>query len=448
MAEQNQKKQINIELSDEMAADKKAVLFTQNFDISYEGLTSPALDVIEFKTDTDERIVMTFTSLAGEEIELPLWRANGNADGSLGNDEGNLWTNETHAGGVGEIAKDDYFILADGSKINSKRSTYVLQYKGYDKDSKEIEFENLGSGSTVKYTLNTANTVDILINGDTFEVNMSASQAALDDSDIYVDLNGNGLLENTTMNITTESGAWIQLPGKTGETGLDDEDVVVHIPTDLMDDDAPTESTTVPLRVDSDTEVYVETDETELQIGSSDDYKVYTRYGTLVEVTKPTSSPDTLKLSIPKTQIYGQVFVTSGAVQSTAPSSDGDTSSGVYTIPRVAVGAARLDTEASGYASQNVIVIGGPCANSVAAGLLGNPSPCGEGFEPNKAKIKLFEQTGGKVAMLVAGYSADDTVRASKVVANFGDYPGFSGMEVEVSGTSMSDVTVGAPSTE
>ncbi len=54
----------------------------------------------------------------------------------------------------------------------------------------------------------------------------------------------------------------------------------------------------------------------------------------------------------------------------------------------------------------------------------------------------------GKVALLVAGYSAQDTTGATTVVANFDDpaYEGkFTGMELEVTETSSSTPTIGPP---
>ena len=89
----------------------------------------------------------------------------------------------------------------------------------------------------------------------------------------------------------------------------------------------------------------------------------------------------------------------------------------------------------------NAIVVGGPCANAVAAELMGNPEKCWEAIPENKALIKLYEHANGNVALLVAGRTALDTRRACRVLANYEDYA-LSGTEVEVSGTSLSDIQV------
>jgi S-layer protein (TIGR01564 family) len=148
---------------------------------------------------------------------------------------------------------------------------------------------------------------------------------------------------------------------------------------------------------------------------------------------------DSLVITYPDEYSYGLAFVSPTAAVAT-------TSGGVETVEMVPiqVGSAKLDTEIADATAQNLIVVGGPCANSVAATLMGNPADCAAGFVPGEAMIKLFEQTNGKVAVLVAGYSALDTRRASRVLANYKDYTGLAGASVTVKGTTLTDITVTA----
>jgi len=106
---------------------------------------------------------------------------------------------------------------------------------------------------------------------------------------------------------------------------------------------------------------------------------------------------------------------------------------------QIEVGATKLASEVDVLAS-NAIVVGGPCINAAAATLMGNPEVCGEGFVPGEAMIKLFENEG-KVAMLVAGYEAEDTRTACKLVAD-GSLADIDGMEAVVVSASE---TVTAP---
>lgn len=80
-----------------------------------------------------------------------------------------------------------------------------------------------------------------------------------------------------------------------------------------------------------------------------------------------------------------------------------------------------LASEIDDITQENLIVIGGPCANSVSAALLDFPQPCYSSISPNTALVKAFTFENG-VSILVAGSSAIDTRRGSRVVANYQDY--------------------------
>ena len=91
---------------------------------------------------------------------------------------------------------------------------------------------------------------------------------------------------------------------------------------------------------------------------------------------------------------------------------------------------AYLDTEISDFKSYNTVVIGGPCINSAAAELLDFPIDCRAGLSPGDSLIRLFE-FGNSYSLLIAGYHADDTRRASSVMSNHEDY-NLSGRSLEV----------------
>lgn len=164
-----------------------------------------------------------------------------------------------------------------------------------------------------------------------------------------------------------------------------------------------------------------------------------TDYGVLVEIFNPSGSDQAEDLTVeyPLVQRGSHVFVVSGEY---GISKAGGGAS--QQVQRINVGAAKLDTEVEDIGAVNAIVVGGPCANSAAATLMGNPENCAAGFEPGKAIVKLFENQG-HVALLVAGYDALDTRRAARVLANHADYA-LSGDEVVVTGTSLTDISVKA----
>ena len=160
-----------------------------------------------------------------------------------------------------------------------------------------------------------------------------------------------------------------------------------------------------------------------------------TLYGVFMELTDndEVDEAEELTVEVPLVQRGAQVFVVAGQTQRA------QTGLVQQYSPLIEVGV--LASEVANIEDVNAVVVGGPCANAVAAELLGNPEVCTEGFEAGKAMIRAFEHSNGRVAILVAGLSALDTRRAAKVLAQFGDYD-LSGDEVVVSGTTLSDISV------
>jgi hypothetical protein len=181
-----------------------------------------------------------------------------------------------------------------------------------------------------------------------------------------------------------------------------------------------------------------------LSKSNKDDKYYVTAWGTVALY----DSEDKKDLSIeyPDEQVFGNAFVAPVGAMVSGGGGEMET----VTLNPINVGSAKLASEVRGQEkTQNVIAVGGPCVNEAAAVVMGLTFPaCGADstIPENKAIIKLFENSGN-VAMVVAGWSAADTRRATTVVAKYMDYAdSLSGSEVVVSGTSMSDITVMAPS--
>jgi len=156
-------------------------------------------------------------------------------------------------------------------------------------------------------------------------------------------------------------------------------------------------------------------------------------YGTYVTRYNPSGDNDVVvKLYIPSDQAYANVFISPLAAKASSTSS-----SGAVSLNPISVGMAILDSEAS-LGSKPYIVVGGPCVNTLAATLMGNPADCAAGFTEGKAMIKLFADQN---ALLVAGYTGKDTQGACRVLAAYKDY-GFSGTELEVVTANLNSLSV------
>lgn len=160
----------------------------------------------------------------------------------------------------------------------------------------------------------------------------------------------------------------------------------------------------------------------------NDDTTAYVDYfGTYVTRYNPTGDNDvSLKIYYPGEQMYANVFI--APLAAVASTSGG--ASGAVVLSPIAVGIAITDTEAKLDGKTSYIVVGGPCANTVAFDLMNKPTDCAAGFTEGKATIKLFSEQN---ALLVAGGSGKDTQGASRVLAEYGTYKSyFVGTELEV----------------
>jgi hypothetical protein len=153
----------------------------------------------------------------------------------------------------------------------------------------------------------------------------------------------------------------------------------------------------------------------------SDTYmkKAVDEYGAIATKEDRTNSNGVATLSFPASQMYlDMVFSAVGT----------SISGGTASIKGGQIGNVVVkDTEVSSVSSKNLIVVGGSCINSVAANLLGGMT-CGSDFTTKTGVgsgqflIQSMASTysSSKVALVVAGYDADDTVNAATYLMNKG----------------------------
>jgi len=145
----------------------------------------------------------------------------------------------------------------------------------------------------------------------------------------------------------------------------------------------------------------------------SDIAKEIDLYGTIVTKDSNTADQAFASISYPDEQIYAQIYMAETDASITAGTS------GTTTVTQL--GDVKIkDTEVSSVSGKNLIVLGGSCINSVAAKLLGG-AYCEASFtekagvSAGQGVIQSFGDayTTGKIALLVAGYNAEDTVNAA-----------------------------------
>ncbi|MFA4960607.1 MAG: hypothetical protein WC548_02985 [Candidatus Pacearchaeota archaeon] len=136
------------------------------------------------------------------------------------------------------------------------------------------------------------------------------------------------------------------------------------------------------------------------------DNDVMTYNGLIIKTPEANADDDQVIISVPSDRVYGIVSVLAGG-----SAVDGETGALVV-----------KDSETSKITGKNLIVVGGSAINAVAADLLGS-AYAGEAFaaqtgvDAGKFLIQSFNRNG-KTALLVAGYNAADTEKASQYLLN------------------------------
>ncbi len=468
-------------LSEVIAAvgEEKEVLFTNNWDIDFQGLSTEDTHDMRLKTSSTKRYNLNLFDGDGNAVDLPIAYSEGSNNLSIGEES---WTNglgsrkELHlnesmlttADGADIIArnriyKDDYFVLTSGTTTDGSAKSYLMQYKGGDRSGKtspKIKFKNIGNGETLEYSASNPGTANgtvatIKVGGNSFIVT-NASTMATDDFQLYAALNGDSdYIDGALVSFVDSYGAVWTLTGMDNPSGnasyigdngtaAGPDSWIWTMSTPNTDDYDNVPPANVVLTITSDTA----SQETRADLtgytlltpeGVTEVKYGYSSMGTKIQFNEPSGDPDEMTLTYPVDQKLPQLYVTSGA---TTTSTSGD---GTLTPVSVTVDATKLDVEVADVTAQNLIVVGGPCINSVAAELLGSSMDypaCTQGFKPGTARVKVFDN-GENVAMLVAGYTGAETRVAGKVVAE--RYDELSGEEVEIEGTTWSDATISAP---
>ena len=153
----------------------------------------------------------------------------------------------------------------------------------------------------------------------------------------------------------------------------------------------------------------------EIQLRETDDesYRDMDWWGSLITLDKSDSDQTTAAISYPDDQVEAMVYVAE-ADASVVGGTSGALGDIVYDA-----------SEVSSVSNKNLIVLGGSCINTVAASLLGSSSPlCGADFTAETQVgsgsflISSYASpyNANKIALLVAGYDAADTINAANAL--------------------------------
>lgn len=453
--------------------DNEGAFLTDQWDIWYTGLVKTGSSMIKVNSVSDHSYELDFTNVNGDKFSVPL--VTNEATFKWGDDDDDFvftelgaYNGSTWAANATFISDNDYFLVSDkASATDDKAATKVLRYQSINTGDSTVTFKDLsGSDIVVSYTgaVGSSAAGDLIVDGVTHRFWVGAAGVGAEDHALSIDLDGSGAPSfGDVVAAVADGGAIIgfalnttgaqAFDASTGDpsaltAGTQGVNLSITTKADKFDESSSDEVSKFLLVAVTGNEVDISSGE---DLGGStndlvddpdaDDYeRGYSSYGAFFELYSPSSGDEADELSIdyPTAQRYPQVFVTAGTVSVAEGAESASGKLSTEKVNPIAVGLAVLDTEAPALGSAKLIVVGGPCVNTVAAELLGNPTDCAEGFTPGKAVIKLFSD---KNALLVAGYSAQDTLGASYVLADAMDYK-LSGSEVEVVVADLNTITV------
>ena len=255
------------------------------------------------------------------------------------------------------------------------------------------------------------------------------------------------------INLTTNATATAQTqPIVQNITFYEYFDSGTHVDGNIFDDAAEgfvvqviydTTDSAIEFQFDGENHVLGDTNKTfgakDLSADDDDNKKTISMKGTLFTYDDD-SSKQNIVIEHPKLASYARIFVAPVEASTTT------STAGTFTteVQQIGVNQYKLDTEVADVTAVNIVAVGGPCANSVVAALMGDPAECysAMGIEAGQGLIKLFEdETTGKVALVVAGQTAEDTRYTSQIMATYADFD-LMGMELVASTVSEADLKV------
>lgn len=443
--------------------DEPEGMLADAWDIRYEGLSDPGTSEIKIKASGDDKYRLSFTNTQGVDYSnLRLAYSNSSALYYGDNKDAFIFDQNTTEY---TIQKNDYFVLSHNGNQDTG-VTRVLRLDSVDTANQLIQMTDVGSGATIKSqyvgtwgSCTTPVTGDINVGGYTFDFSAcNTSSSGKGQVVMLADLDDVGGLGGKAT-IVTQGGAMIDLGSEAGlgvRPTPTNNYFIMNLTTDADNFDegsnlgdgewftvnvSRTSDNNVDLDVNnkgnSDLNLFTPNDNDNLNIGM-------TNYGVLVKQINEDNNPDTLTIEYPLAQILPQVFVT---FSKTVTVEGGAGTITVEKPQRIEIGSAVLASQVSDPTAVNIISVGGSCINSVTAEIMGLSYPaCGadSGLAEGEGIVKAYEN-GDNVALVVAGWEAEDTTRATRVLADYKTYQESGqlvGSEVKVTGTSVSEFTV------
>ena len=307
------------------------------------------------------------------------------------------------------IKKGDYFVVTSGDY------SYVLKYENYRVDASDatknyVTLTDLSNSQQYKVYLDTSDNY-LRMGSLAFLVQWDAGGSAA--KHICVDLDGSGgfAVVPTSVSIKTESGQSIGLAQDVGVlTGPNSTQITETRLYPLTGSNEPTPlQLNVTASYSTSGGVTFSTVPVLEQLGSTYEWQTLTSYGTYIVSTGDTNGKKVLNLYIPGQRPgYANMAIGANPVISTSTSAGGTINEAVQIKNSIS----KMESEVSTTAlDRDLVLLGGPCANSLVAELLNmsaSSPQCSADFValyPTEGVISVVSDAfgSGQKALVVAG---------------------------------------------
>ncbi len=414
-------------LSNAPNLDEPEVLFTQNWDIEFNGLDAVNTEEITFKSsESDKEYELKFKNYNGDSIVLPVVyaTATGLKGGAYDTSDDDLLVLNASA----TITDDDYFVLntANPNSSTTDARSYVVRYRGADKTTDsdpKVTFDISGVETGREVSLASGGTFNLKLGGSTFEFD---NASATDSNNFNITLTTTQLGYTNSSNagalqLRTQYNALITI----NDMDMTDTTSTWIVTLDVDDEDKDGDKVSLASAQNVFT-VTLSNDTSTLEVATSavtatgstfktnpdddDESLVRTSYGAYVSVIDTSTAPAQITATIPESVVNPLVYISPGTVSGGA-----------------AIGSLVFKDTETGWRARNVVLIGGTCINRATAEALNiaygtceaaftTETGVGDGQYLIKSIGDAFQS--GRIALVVAGYNQADTTAAVSLLRN------------------------------
>ncbi|MCK5018848.1 MAG: S-layer protein, partial [Candidatus Peribacteraceae bacterium] len=390
------------------------------------GMTDTSRDNVVIKSDSSN-VKLTFTNKDGMAYtNIPVGYGNSTAMYQQINNIYKFHTAECNvSAGTGNITKGEYFALSRGEY------SYIFKYTSYNYDTTDdtktyVTLTELSTGTAYKVYPDVVDGTGVgeklTVGANEFPVQWNGNTV----KNVCVDFNGDGDYDEDIVNLTTGGNGIIQFAGGENITYYETPLYTVSGSNDPSGTQIKTQAS-----YSSTSGVRFIVTPAVLQVGTNNEWKYGSNYGSYVYVTGDNNGKNNVEIYSPgQRPAPANIAIGLNPVVSTSAGTSGGTYNEAVPITN-AVAKFANEITADATLDKNLVLIGGPCANDLVKTLLDaaweTEDSCSYWLNDHEvlknagnglAKVVDDVFSSGKKALILAGTTADDTrnLIANKII--------------------------------